>query len=336
MPWYKLPALYRANRAAFLAANESYSFQGLWRDDPALPLPRQDAGAASLPAARLTGVGRRRAGRIAADVRLAGSRAGRIDALWTAIAERLARCGDRRPDALDRSRALGRGLARSRPRPLADLRLSVLDAAARNRAARRNAGLRRSGLRGPVLFEHDRRAQRRTGRAACRPRTAAASPTTQPTASPAIWRFGAAMKEAGLDRGLRDMDRDRQPPRLGPRRRRGEGGRRGDRRRLLGARASLRAGGGVAAEGHRRRRRSGRACRFITAVERQRRRSAGDPRRRSRTRSPIPRRWRARQGALASPASARSTSGTTARSPLSAGSSAERFSAATPSRASRG
>ena len=26
--WYKLPALYRANRAAFLAANESYSFKG--------------------------------------------------------------------------------------------------------------------------------------------------------------------------------------------------------------------------------------------------------------------------------------------------------------------
>jgi fatty acid desaturase len=28
VPWYKLPALYRANRAAFLAANESYSFRG--------------------------------------------------------------------------------------------------------------------------------------------------------------------------------------------------------------------------------------------------------------------------------------------------------------------
>jgi fatty acid desaturase len=28
VPWYKLPALYRANRAAFLAANESYSFKG--------------------------------------------------------------------------------------------------------------------------------------------------------------------------------------------------------------------------------------------------------------------------------------------------------------------
>ena len=28
VPWYKLPALYRANRAAFLAANESYSFGG--------------------------------------------------------------------------------------------------------------------------------------------------------------------------------------------------------------------------------------------------------------------------------------------------------------------
>ena len=26
--WYKLPALYRANRAAFLAANGSYSFKG--------------------------------------------------------------------------------------------------------------------------------------------------------------------------------------------------------------------------------------------------------------------------------------------------------------------
>jgi fatty acid desaturase len=28
VPWYKLPALYRANRTAFLAANESYSFNG--------------------------------------------------------------------------------------------------------------------------------------------------------------------------------------------------------------------------------------------------------------------------------------------------------------------
>ncbi len=28
VPWYSLPALYRANRAAFLAANESYSFKG--------------------------------------------------------------------------------------------------------------------------------------------------------------------------------------------------------------------------------------------------------------------------------------------------------------------
>ncbi len=28
VPWYDLPALYRANRAAFLAANESYSFKG--------------------------------------------------------------------------------------------------------------------------------------------------------------------------------------------------------------------------------------------------------------------------------------------------------------------
>src|SRR6185436_7955268 len=28
VPWYKLPALYRSNRAAFLAANESYSFKG--------------------------------------------------------------------------------------------------------------------------------------------------------------------------------------------------------------------------------------------------------------------------------------------------------------------
>ena len=28
VPWYNLPALYRANRAAFLAANGSYSFQG--------------------------------------------------------------------------------------------------------------------------------------------------------------------------------------------------------------------------------------------------------------------------------------------------------------------
>jgi fatty acid desaturase len=28
VPWYALPALYRANRAAFLAANESYSFRG--------------------------------------------------------------------------------------------------------------------------------------------------------------------------------------------------------------------------------------------------------------------------------------------------------------------
>ncbi len=28
VPWYKLPALYRAHRAAFLAANESYSFRG--------------------------------------------------------------------------------------------------------------------------------------------------------------------------------------------------------------------------------------------------------------------------------------------------------------------
>jgi len=28
VPWYKLPALYRANREAFLAANESYSFKG--------------------------------------------------------------------------------------------------------------------------------------------------------------------------------------------------------------------------------------------------------------------------------------------------------------------
>jgi len=28
VPWYKLPALYHSNRAAFLAANESYSFRG--------------------------------------------------------------------------------------------------------------------------------------------------------------------------------------------------------------------------------------------------------------------------------------------------------------------
>jgi fatty acid desaturase len=28
VPWYKLPALYQANRAAFLAANASYSFKG--------------------------------------------------------------------------------------------------------------------------------------------------------------------------------------------------------------------------------------------------------------------------------------------------------------------
>jgi fatty acid desaturase len=28
VPWYALPALYRANRAAFLAANESYTFKG--------------------------------------------------------------------------------------------------------------------------------------------------------------------------------------------------------------------------------------------------------------------------------------------------------------------
>jgi fatty acid desaturase len=28
VPWYKLPMLYRSNRAAFLAANESYSFRG--------------------------------------------------------------------------------------------------------------------------------------------------------------------------------------------------------------------------------------------------------------------------------------------------------------------
>jgi fatty acid desaturase len=28
VPWYKLPSLYRANREAFLAANESYSFDG--------------------------------------------------------------------------------------------------------------------------------------------------------------------------------------------------------------------------------------------------------------------------------------------------------------------
>lgn len=28
VPWYRLPAIYRANRAAFLAANESYAFKG--------------------------------------------------------------------------------------------------------------------------------------------------------------------------------------------------------------------------------------------------------------------------------------------------------------------
>ena len=56
VPWYKLPALYRANRAAFLAANESYSFRGYSEMLRRYLFRRQDAGAASLPAARLMAV----------------------------------------------------------------------------------------------------------------------------------------------------------------------------------------------------------------------------------------------------------------------------------------
>ena len=43
MPWYDLPALYRANREPVPRRQRELQLQGLWRDDPALSLPPQDA-----------------------------------------------------------------------------------------------------------------------------------------------------------------------------------------------------------------------------------------------------------------------------------------------------
>ena len=136
------------------------------------------------------------------------------------------------------------------PRSFADLRLSVLDAAAWNRAAGRNADLRRSGLRRALLFEHDRRAQQRTCASASRTCNGKRFAYNAADSLSGYLVLRAAMKDAHVDPDAATGSRP-APPRVGPGRGGGFCRRRGDRRRLLGARASLRAGGGVAPQGHR-------------------------------------------------------------------------------------
>ena len=313
VPWYKLPALYRAQPRGIPGGQRELQLQRLWRDDPALSLPPKDAGPASLPAARLTQLARRRAGGVACRCTTGRRSHGR-----TTRCGRRSPSGCAQPGSLRRRRSTGRAPHEAvwRDPGLVLSQTCGFPFSTRLRGMVRLVGtpiydVRR--LRGPVLFEHDRR------RAATSPANGSAefaggaSPTTAPTAFRATWRFARRCRRQASIRRPR-VDRNRQPPRLGPRRRRGRRRHRRDRRRLLGACASLRAGGGVALKviG---RRRCGPACRSSPPSSGATTRF-GQSAPRSRMRSPTRRRG-GRDRRCSSPTSACSTSGTTARSPRS-------------------